>query len=161
MQRTSFADIDCPIAQCLEAVGDWWSLMIVRDAMLGVQRFEDFQERLGIARNILSHRLKKLVSEGVLRKREYQQRPRRVEYVLTAKGRDLFPIIATMIEWGGKWGRDGLGKTQRLAFPDTGDVATAQVVDEESGRKIDLSSVLLLETRTGKPVQPATRRRSS
>ena len=133
--------------------------MSIRDAMLGVQRFEDFQERLGIARNILSQRLKKLVSEGVLRRREYQQRPRRVEYVLTAKGRDLFPIIATMIEWGGKWGRDDLGKTQKLAFPDTGTVANAQVVDEETGRVIDLSSVLLLETQTGKPVQPTTRRR--
>ena len=160
MQRTSFADLDCPIAQCLEAVGDWWSLMIIRDAMLGVQRFEDFQERLGIARNILSQRLKKLVAEGVLRKREYQQRPRRVEYVLTAKGRDLFPVIATMIEWGGRWGRDDRGKTQKLAFPDTGDLAQAKVVDETTGRDINLSTVLLMETNTGKPVQPATRRRA-
>ncbi|MEM6903169.1 MAG: helix-turn-helix domain-containing protein [Pseudomonadota bacterium] len=158
MQRTSFAKIDCPIAQCLEAVGDWWSMMIIRDAMLGVQRFEDFQDRLGIARNILSQRLKKLVAEGVLRRREYQQRPRRVEYVLTGKGRDLFPLIVAMIEWGRKWGRDDLGKTQQLAFPDTGNLVRAVFIDQDNQRPIDLSSVVLMDTEAGKPVRPATRR---
>mgnify|MGYP001170886956 FL=1 len=158
MQRTSFSHIDCPIAQCLEAVGDWWSMMIIRDAMLGVQRFEDFQDRLGIASNILSQRLKKLVAEGILRRREYQQRPRRVEYVLTAKGRDLFPLIATMVEWGRKWGKDGLGSTQQLAFPDTGDLASARVVDETAGRAIDLSTVVLFDTVKGRPIRPTTRR---
>jgi DNA-binding HxlR family transcriptional regulator len=158
MQRTSFSEIDCPVAQCLEAVGDWWSLMIVRDAMLGVQRFEDFQERLGIARNILSQRLKKLVAEGVLRRREYQQKPRRVEYVLTAKGRDLFPLIAAMVEWGRKWGQHGMGHFQQLTFPDTGMAAEPRLVCAKADRPIDLSSVVLMDTRVGRPVRPATRR---
>ncbi|HCI48151.1 MAG TPA: transcriptional regulator, partial [Rhodospirillaceae bacterium] len=114
--------------------------------------------RLGIASNILSQRLKKLVAEGILRRREYQQRPRRVEYVLTAKGRDLFPLIATMVEWGRKWGKDGLGSTQQLAFPDTGDLASARVVDETAGRAIDLSTVVLFDTVKGRPIRPTTRR---
>ena len=153
MQRTSFSEIDCPVAQCLEAVGDWWSLMIVKDAMLGVQRFEDFQERLGIARNILSQRLKKLVAEGILRRREYQQRPRRVEYVLTARGRDLFPLVAAMVEWGRKWGKHEKGHYQRLAFPDTGKLAELRMTDADDSRPIELSSVVLLDTRTGRPVR--------
>lgn len=90
----------CSIAQCLEVVGEWWSLLIVRDAFLGVTRFDEFQERLGISRNILNQRLNWLVEAGVLAKVAYSEHPPRFDYHLTDKGRDLWPILAAMRRWG-------------------------------------------------------------
>ena len=103
VQRTSFEDMNCSVAQCLEVIGEWWSMLIVRDTFLGVRRFDDFQARLGISRNILTARLTSLVEAGVLDKVPYQERPLRHEYRLTAKGRDLWPVLTTMREWGDKW----------------------------------------------------------
>lgn len=103
MRRTSFADMNCSVAQTLEVVGEWWTLLILRDAFLGVRRFAEFQERLGIARNVLTDRLDTLVEHGVLERRQYQHRPPRDEYVLTRKGRDLLPVIHALREWGDRW----------------------------------------------------------
>ncbi len=103
MQRTSFETMNCSVAQCLEVVGEWWSMLIVRDAFLGVRRFDDFQSRLGISRNILTTRLTSLVEAGVLQKVAYHERPVRHEYRLTAKGHDLWPVLTAMREWGDKW----------------------------------------------------------
>jgi len=103
VQRTSFETMNCSVAQCLEVVGEWWSMLIIRDAFLGVRRFDDFQARLGISRNILNVRLTTLVDAGVLERVPYQQRPVRHEYRLTDKGRDLWPVLTTMREWGDKW----------------------------------------------------------
>ena len=75
MQRTSFETMNCSVAQCLEVVGEWWSMLIIRDAFLGVRRFDDFQTRLGISRNILNVRLTSLVDAGVLERVPYQERP--------------------------------------------------------------------------------------
>src|SRR5436309_15197428 len=83
MQRTSFEDMNCSVAQCLEVVGDWWSLLIVRDAFLGVRRFDDFQARLGISRNIFDQRLTKLVDDDVLDRVPYQDNPPSPNYRLT------------------------------------------------------------------------------
>src|SRR6266480_4232173 len=96
VQRTSFEDMNCSVAQCLEVVGDWWSLLIVRDAFLGVRRFDDFQARLGIPRNTLNQRLGHLVDTGVLKRVPYHDHPLRSEYRLTDKGRDLFHVITAM-----------------------------------------------------------------
>jgi len=103
MQRRSFEDMNCSVAQCLEVVGEWWSLLIVRDAFLGVRRFDDFQARLGISRNILNQRLKTLVDHGVLERVPYQDNPPRSEYRLTDKGRDLWPVLTAMRQWGDHW----------------------------------------------------------
>src|SRR5687767_5069851 len=103
MRRTSFADMNCSIAQALEVVGEWWTLLILRDVFLGVRRFDDFQKRLGIARNVLADRLDTLVERGILERRPYQDRPPRDEYVLTEKGRDLLPVIHALREWGDRW----------------------------------------------------------
>lgn len=103
MRRTSFADMNCSVAQALEVVGEWWTPLILRDAFLGVRRFEDFQRRLGIARNVLSDRLESLVEHGVLERRPYQDRPPRDEYLLTEKGRDLAPVLHALREWGDRW----------------------------------------------------------
>ena len=103
MQRTSFETMNCSVAQCLEVIGEWWSMLIVRDAFLGVRRFDDFQSRLGISRNILATRLTSLVEAGVLQKVPYQERPLRHEYRLTEQGRDLWPVLTAMREWGDRW----------------------------------------------------------
>ena len=103
MQRTSFEDMTCSVAQCLDVVGEWWSMLIVRDAFLGVTRFDDFQARLGISRNILTRRLNRLVDNEILERAPYQDHPPRSEYRLTGKGRDLWHVMAAMCQWGDKW----------------------------------------------------------
>jgi DNA-binding HxlR family transcriptional regulator len=103
MRRTSFEDMNCSVAQCLEVVGEWWSLLILRDAFLGIRRFDDFQARLGISRNVLNQRLSRLVEQGVLDKVPYQEHPPRGEYRLTDKGRDLWLVVTAMRQWGDKW----------------------------------------------------------
>jgi DNA-binding HxlR family transcriptional regulator len=103
MERKSFAEMNCSVAQCLEVVGEWWSMLIVRDAFLGITRFDQFQARLGISRNVLNQRLSHLVAAGVLERVPYQQHPPRFEYRLTPKGRDLWPVLTTMRQWGDKY----------------------------------------------------------
>jgi DNA-binding HxlR family transcriptional regulator len=95
--------MNCSVAQCLEVVGEWWSMLIVRDAFLGVTRFDDFQERLGISRNVLNQRLGHLVDAGVLERVPYSEHPPRYDYRLTDKGRDLWPVLTAMRQWGDRW----------------------------------------------------------
>lgn len=92
----------CPVARTLDVVGEWWTLLIVRDALRGARRFEDFKAT-GIADNILSARLKRLVDEGILDRVRYRERPDRHEYVLTEKGRALGPVIQALRGWGTRW----------------------------------------------------------
>jgi DNA-binding HxlR family transcriptional regulator len=103
MKRATFDDMACSVAHSLEVIGEWWTPLILRDAFMGVKRFGDFQERLGIARNVLAARLDRLVEHGVLKKVPYQDRPVRYDYKLTEKGRDLWLVIAALREWGDKW----------------------------------------------------------
>jgi DNA-binding HxlR family transcriptional regulator len=103
MKRTSFAGMNCSVARTLEAIGEWWTLLILRDAFLGVRRFEDFQSRLGIARNILTDRLQTLVEHEILERQQYHERPDRFEYRLTEKGLDLHPILFSLLRWGDRW----------------------------------------------------------
>jgi DNA-binding HxlR family transcriptional regulator len=107
VERKSFEDMPCSVAQCLEIVGEWWSMLVVRDAILGIKRFDEFQTRLGIARNVLTQRLNKLVAAGVLDKQRYQEHPPRYDYVLTEKGRDLWPVITTLRQWGDRYAAPG------------------------------------------------------
>jgi DNA-binding HxlR family transcriptional regulator len=100
MKRTSFAKDECPIARSLETVGDWWSLLIIRDAFVGRRRFGEFQKSLGVAKNILTVRLKKLVAEGVLDLVPASDGSAYSEYVLTEKGRGLFLVLVALGEWG-------------------------------------------------------------
>jgi DNA-binding HxlR family transcriptional regulator len=96
----SYPDQVCSIARALEVVGERWTLLILRDAALGVRRFEDFQDSLGIASNVLASRLKLLCDEGVLERRPDGERPGRPEYVLTDKGQELGPALITLMKWG-------------------------------------------------------------
>ena len=103
MRRTSFGDMPCPIARSLERVGEWWSILILRDALAGMTRFEEFQDSLGIAPNILTARLNALTAHGLLEAHAYSRRPVRHEYVLTAKGADVLPLLLSLAAWGNRW----------------------------------------------------------
>jgi DNA-binding HxlR family transcriptional regulator len=97
----------CPVASTLEVIGERWTLLIIRDVFLGIRRFDDLQRDLGVARNILQVRLERLVEEGVLVKRPYQERPLRCEYRLTEKGADLWPVLVSMLQWGDRHALEG------------------------------------------------------
>ncbi len=106
----------CPVARSLDVVGEWWTLLIIRDALLGARRFEDFKAT-GIADNILSARLRRLVDAGVLERVPYQERPERHEYRLTEKGRALGPVVLALRSWGRQWtsGEDRSGSPVQTA----------------------------------------------
>ena len=102
MQRKSFEKMPCPIARSLERVGEWWSMLIMRDALHGFRRFDEFQKSLGIAPNILARRLEALVEAGLLERRRYSEHPPRDEYVPTPRGRDLRPVLWALLAWGNR-----------------------------------------------------------
>jgi DNA-binding HxlR family transcriptional regulator len=103
MRRKTFAHMNCSIARALEQIGEWWTFLIVREALMGTRRFDKFQSNLGIARNILAARLKKLVARGMLERTVASDDARRVEYRMTEKGRALFPVLMALREWGEQW----------------------------------------------------------
>ena len=103
MRRTSFAQWPCSVARTMDLLGDWWTPLVLREAFYGIRRFDEFQQGLGIARNTLADRLRRLVDEGLLEKEAYQVDPVRHDYVLTEKGRDFFPVLVAMSRWGDRW----------------------------------------------------------
>jgi DNA-binding HxlR family transcriptional regulator len=140
VQRRSFEDVNCSVAQGLEVVGEWWSLLIIRDAFFGVRRFDDFQARLGISRNILNQRLSHLVDHGVLERRPYRDNPPRSEYVLTEKGRDLWLVVNAIRQWGDKWAAPD-GPPVRIRHQLCGRVAQVVAVCSHCGGPLDASNV--------------------
>ena len=106
MLKRDYDGQNCSIARALEVVGERWTLLIVRDAFLGIRRFDELQESLGIARNVLSDRLNRLVDEGILERVRYSERPERYEYLLTRKGVDLQLALAGLSQWGDKYESD-------------------------------------------------------
>jgi DNA-binding HxlR family transcriptional regulator len=102
MQRKSFGGMACPIARGLERVGEWWSMLILRDAFAGMTRFDEFQSSLGIAPNMLTRRLNALVEAQLLERHRYSERPPRYEYRLTERGRDFHPVLLAMLAWGNR-----------------------------------------------------------
>src|SRR5947209_433167 len=109
MRGVPLSSLHCSVARTLDVVGERWSLLVLRDAFNGVRRFEDFAARLPIARNVLTNRLQTLVAHGVLERLPYQEHPPRYEYRLTPKGRDLYPVIIALLQWGDRYlaGEDG------------------------------------------------------
>lgn len=138
MRRKTFAHMNCSIARALEQIGEWWTFLILREAFMGTRRFDSFQRHLGIARNILSARLKKLVAREILERAAAAGDARRVEYRLTDKGRDLFPVLMALREWGDRW-VVGAGH------------APVMVVDRESAQPVEVR----VTNRDGRPLRPA------
>jgi DNA-binding HxlR family transcriptional regulator len=99
VKRTSFENAECPVARSLDSLGDWWSLLIIRDAFLGLRRFGEFQKNLGCARNILTVRLRALVDDGILKTVPASDGSAYQEYVLTPKGRGVFPVLVSLRQW--------------------------------------------------------------
>ena len=140
MERKSFADMHCSVAQCLEVVGEWWSMLILRDVFLGVTRFDDFQERLGISRNILNQRLNHLVETGVLEKVRYSDHPPRYDYRLTDKGRDLWPILTAMRQWGDRYAAPD-GPPLEVTHKACGHISNAVLVCSTCGERLEARDV--------------------
>ena len=135
MQRTNFGDMQCPIARSLERVGEWWSILIVRDALHGLTRFDQFQKSLDIAPNILTRRLNGLVEAGLLERRRYSEHPPRDEYILTERGRDFRPVLLALLAWGNKHYATE-GQSVLVADKKTRRIADPIVVDRASGRPL-------------------------
>ena len=139
MRHTSLAGMPCPVARALDVIGEWWTLLIVRDALLGARRFEDFKET-GIADNILSARLKKLVDEGIFKRQPYQEHPERHEYLLTEKGQGLALVVAALRSWGQEWTR-GDDQSLRLAHRACGHEVSITAFCEECGHPLTRDEV--------------------
>jgi DNA-binding HxlR family transcriptional regulator len=135
MQRTNFGAMPCPIARSLERVGEWWSILILRDALHGFTRFDQFQDSLKIAPNMLSRRLAALVEAGMLDRRKYSEKPPRHEYVLTERGRDFRPVLIALLAWGNRHFAPE-GKSVQIVDARTGEEADPVMVDRASGRPL-------------------------
>jgi DNA-binding HxlR family transcriptional regulator len=138
MQRKSFGEMHCPIARSLERVGEWWSILILRDAFLGLTRFDQFQKSLGIAPNMLTRRLNDLVESGLLERRRYSEKPPRDEYILTERGQDFRPVLWAIMAWGNKHFAPE-GESVIVVDRQTGARAEPILMDAISGRKMDPS----------------------
>lgn len=135
MQRKSFSNMTCPIARSLERVGEWWSMLILRDAFYGLTRFDAFQKSLDIAPNMLTRRLNALVEEGLLERRRYNDKPPRDEYILTARGRDFRPVLLALMAWGNQHYAPE-GESIMLVDAETGARVEPVLVDKCSGKAI-------------------------
>ncbi|ERP86800.1 HxlR family transcriptional regulator [Marinobacter sp. ES-1] len=145
MARKRFDDSSCSVARALNEVGDWWSLLIVLHAMYGTRRFVDFQQQLGIAKNILCDRLAKLVDNEVLRKVDVGEHGSRFEYRLTEKGRDLFPVVVALRQWGDKWNPAPDGQPLDLRDRESGQPIQAVTVQNAKGEPLSIRDVLVAE----------------
>ena len=134
--KREFAEWPCSLARAIDVFGDSWTLLIVRDAMQGLSRFDEFQRSLHIARNTLSDRLTRLVDAGIMTKRFYRDNPPRYEYLLTEMGRDFFPVLAAMLAWGDKWLDDGGGAPVTLWHHEPGHGIESQVVCTRCGEPV-------------------------
>lgn len=135
MRRKDFGTMACPVARSLERVGEWWSILILRDAFYGLTRFDEFQKSLEIAPNMLTRRLNALVEEGLLERHRYCEKPPRDEYRLTARGRDFRPVLLALLAWGNKH------------FSPEGE--SVVLVEAESGAKVE---PILVDKASGKPL---------
>jgi DNA-binding HxlR family transcriptional regulator len=137
MRRASFEDMNCSIAKTLEIIGEWWTPLILRDAFLGVTRFDDFIDRLGIARNVLTARLETLVEAGVLERRMYDEARQRADYVLTEKGLALWPVMVTIRQWGDEWLVGEGNEPVQLVHKSCGEVANPYLVCDKCDERLE------------------------
>lgn len=131
----------CSVARALEAIGDRWSFRVLRESFLGVRRFEDLLRNLGVARNILTDRLGRLVEDGILDRRQYQARPNRYEYVLTRAGLDLYPSLLLLLNWGDRWRAPPKGPPLILKHKTCGARLHPTLVCMSCGEEIDARDV--------------------
>jgi DNA-binding HxlR family transcriptional regulator len=140
--ESRFADAPCPIARTTGLMGDRWTPVVMREAFRGCRRFDDFQKALSLSRGVLTQRLGKLVDQGLLKKRLYEERPPRHEYVLTDMGRSFYPVLAAMWRFGEDWlWEEGSETPLQLFDRDTKAPVRPLVIDENTGDAIDVRKI--------------------
>jgi DNA-binding HxlR family transcriptional regulator len=142
VKRTPFSSWPCSIARTVDLLGDWWTPLVLREAFYGTKRFDDFERGLHIGRNVLTQRLNRLVAEGVLERVPYQERPVRHEYLLTGKGRELFPILAALMAWGDRWLTPDAGPPVLLRHAPCGHDTHALVVCDHCREPLEAADVV-------------------
>lgn len=142
MKRKTFADDACPIARSLDVLGERWTLLILREAYRGVRRFADFERELGVAKNVLSARLKALVESGVLDRTPSREDARSIEYRLGRKARELFPVLMALALWGERWACDG-GSKLRFSNRHTGAALAAVRVFDANDVEVSARDVAM------------------
>ena len=152
VKRTSFENDDCPIARSLDAIGDWWSMLIIREALFGVSRFSEFQKKLGLAKNILTVRLRGLVDQGILKTAPASDGSAYQEYVLTPKGRGVFPVLVALRQWSEEFSCENGGFKTLLVDRNKGRPVRKLEIRAEDGR-------LLADGDTEPRPNPASNRR--
>ena len=140
MLHRTYESQNCSLARALEVVGERWTILILRDAFMGVRRFDDFQRNLGVARNVLHTRLARLVEEGLLERRRYHERPARYEYRLTERGHDLWPVLVALLKWGDRHFADR-GPPQLVVHRDCGGEISERCVCERCGEPLTVRDV--------------------
>ena len=151
MRHKSFDTMQCPIARGLEHVGEWWSILILRDAFRGLRRFDDFRDSLGIAPTMLTKRLNTLVEAGLLTRRQYSEHPPRDEYVLTAMGKDFRPVLLAMMAFGNRYFPPDT-QSVRIVNQQTGEPVDPVLVDPATGKRVDGPGYAVVTT----PLETAT-----
>jgi DNA-binding HxlR family transcriptional regulator len=132
--RRDYPALDCSVAKALEVIGERWSLLIVRSVMHGNRRFGEMQESLGIARNVLSARLQRLIDEEILERHAYQESPPRYEYFLTQKGLDLWPALIALLNWGDRYSPDPEGPRRLIVHKECGGTVSERGICESCGK---------------------------
>lgn len=143
MRRTSFGEMHCSIAQSLERIGDWWTLLILRDIYVGLQRFDELVQDLGISRNLLTNRLGHLVQHGIVVRRRYSDHPPRYRYLLSDAGKELVPVVMALAAWGDRWATPEGGPPVRFIHSGCGHHFTPRVSCSVCGGAIDQDQVQL------------------
>lgn len=133
--------MNCSVAQSLEVIGEWWTLLILRDCFLGIRRFEHFVERLGIARNVLTNRLDTLVEADVLERHPYDEARGRYDYVLTEKGRALWAVMTALRQWGDEWVLGEGNEPVQIQHRPCGNITTIHLACNACGEALDARSI--------------------
>jgi DNA-binding HxlR family transcriptional regulator len=137
--RTSLAAVSCSIARTMDAVGDAWTALILRDVFAGITRFDDMARDLDVSRKVLAARLRALVEDGILERRPYSEHPPRHDYVPTAKGAELFPVLLAVMAWGDRWTAGEAGPPARIRHDACGELVTARVTCSHCGEPLTLA----------------------
>lgn len=135
--------LNCSIADALSLIGEGWTILILREAFFGTRRFEDFQKNLGIARNILTTRLQKLVDSGILERKPIKEGAKRHEYKLTVMGRDLLPVLIALTQWGDKWLRTSNGAPVKFIERETGEEIAKVAIRNQEGKEMNARDLAL------------------
>lgn len=145
MSKTSFDTINCPIAQTLNLIGEWWSILILRNAFCGMSHFQDFQQHLGIASGTLTARLQRLTENGIFQRVRCRDDGRAYEYLLTEKGLALAPVLLALTEWGEQWAPNPKGRRIRFVERATGkDIAGVSALSADGKKPLGLAELAVL-----------------